>query len=212
MKKLLLTLLALCAIVGASAQNANRKGFFVEVGVGGSVGDTPLMGLSMQGQDLLAHYAGGTVLNLAFGPRFRTGEYTAFDFRVEAQSNTSKITKSLVLKAMPGIRITTGELFGNVSMYIALNVGGAMADSGCIYMYWEDEFISNDGTIYEPGLYSDAISPGVAYSVGFGLNITTHFYGGFLWDAQYMINSTRDNLTRTNLHYGMAGLRLGYRF
>ena len=210
MKKVFLLLLALCAIAGVSAQNANRKGFFIEAAVGGSVGNPPLSGLSMDKGVLNGHYTGGTVVNFAFGPRFRTGSHTAFDFRIEAQANTARITQSLVLKAMPGMRITTGELFGNISMYISANIGFAIADSGCADLY--SDFIPNDGTEATWDLFSSDPSFGAGYSLGLGLNITTHFYGGFVWDAQYMIHQTRDNLTWTNLHYGMAGLRLGYRF
>ncbi len=212
MKKLLLMILALCAMAGAQAQNANRKGFFIEAAIGGSIGNPPLSGLSMQNNELMAHYTGGTVVNVAFGPRFTTGEHTAFDFRLEAQANTANITQSLVLKAMPGIRITTGELFGNISMYIAANVGFAAADAGCYDCSQHRDCVPDDGSILQWEAFADAPSFGAAYSLGLGLNITTHFYGGFVWDAQYMFHQTRDNLTWENLHYGMAGLRLGYRF
>ena len=211
MKKVLLMLLVLCAFAGVSAQNANRKGFFIEAAVGGSVGTPPVGGLSIQDGQLMAHYYGGTMLNLAFGPRFRTGSHTAFDFRIEAQANTARITQSLVLKAMPGMRITTGELFGNISMYISANIGFAAADSGCS-RFRNGDFVPDDGTIADWNLWEDAPSFGAAYAIGIGLNITTHFYGGFIWDAQYMIHQTRDAITWENLHYGMAGLRLGYRF
>lgn len=208
MKRFLLLLLAVCALTVASAQNANRKGFFIEAAVGGSIGDTPRTGLSMDGNTLMAHTTGGAVVNLALGPRFRTGEHTAFDFRIEAQANTARITQTLVLKAMPGMRITTGELFGNMSLYVSANVGFAVADSGEPSY---DQAIPNDGTVVQWDVFSNAPSFGAAYAVGVGLNITTHFYAGVLWDAQYMIKQIRIE-EHKNLHYGMAGLRVGYRF
>lgn len=208
MKRFLLLLLAVCALTAVSAQNANRKGFFIEAAVGGSIGDTPRTGLSMDGNTLMAHTTGGTVVNLAFGPRFRTGEHTAFDFRVEAQANTARLTQTLVLKAMPGIRITTGELFGNISLYVSTNIGFAAADAGEPSY---DQFIPDDGTVVEWDIFGDGASFGVAYALGVGLNITTHFYAGLLWDAQYMFKQVRINEPES-LHYGMAGVRVGYRF
>ena len=208
MKRFLLLFLAVCALTAVSAQNANRKGFFIEAAVGGSIGDTPRTGLSRDGNTLMAHTTGGTVVNLAFGPRFRTGEHTAFDFRVEAQANTARITQTLVLKAMPGMRITTGELFGNMSLYISANVGFAVADSGEMGF---DQSIPNDGTVAEGVIFDERVSFGAAYAIGAGLNITTHFYAGLLWDAQYMFKQVRI-YEPENLHYGMVGVRVGYRF
>ncbi len=212
MKKIFFLCLSVyCAIAGASAQNANRRGFFVEAAIGGSVGNTPLSGVSVENSDIIGHYAGGSVISFAFGPRFRTSTHTAFEFRIEAQSNASAIAQTVVFKAMPGIRITTGELFGNVSMFINADVGFAVADSG-IPASSELDRISADGSVARWTMFNALASIGVAYEIGLGLNISTHFYGGLVWDAQFMYKQIRDFNDYENLHYGMAGLRLGYCF
>ncbi len=219
MKKiLLLSLLAICTVVGASAQNANRSGIFFEAAGGGSIGNGPLIGLSMDGPNLMGYYAGGAVLNLAVGAQFRISDHNAIGFRAEAQSNVSHFTQSLVLKAMPGLRITTDELFANISMYINVNAGLAVADLGkpdfiCDQYYgWsEHSAVPGDGSVVKWNSIKDA-SLGVAYEIGVGLNITSRFYGGLVWDAQIMFDQTRDLDSTGILHYGMAGIRLGYRF
>ncbi len=218
MKKiLLLSLLAICTVVGASAQNANRSGIFIEAAGGGSIGNGPLIGLSMDGPNLMGYYAGGAVLNLAVGAQFRISDHNAIGFRAEAQSNVSHFTQSLVLKAMPGLRISTDELFANISMYINVNAGLAVADSGKPdFTYYDDResehyVVPGDGSVVKWDSIKDA-SLGVAYEIGVGLNITSRFYGGLVWDAQIMFDQTRDLDPTGILHYGMAGIRLGYRF
>ena len=209
MKKVLLMLLVLCAFAGASAQNANRKGFFIEAAVGGSVGTPPVGGLSIQDGQLMAHYYGGAMLNLAFGPRFRTGDHTAFDFRISAQANASGLAgaQTLVVKAMPGIRISTGEIFRNMSLYFGANVGGALANRGSSW-----NVVPADGEVMHWSLFDEDVSGGVGYEVSFGVNVTTHLYAGFVWSAQYMFSQMRNPFDSENLHYGMAAFRLGYRF
>ncbi len=207
-------LLALCAIVGAQAQNANRKGFFVEAAIGGSIGPLPVAGLSIENDKLIAHYAGGAMLNIAFGPRFRTGDHTAFEFRVEAQASTSLIPQSLVLKAMPGIRVTTGEVFRNMSVYFNANLGGAIADSGIVpySISYITTIVPSNGEIMHWDLYGVRPSLGIAYEVSTGLNVTTHLYAGVVWSAQYMFLQIHNALDRESLHQGMAAFRVGYRF
>lgn len=157
----------------------------------------------------MAHYYGGTMLNLAFGPRFRTGDHTAFDFRISAQANASGLAgaQTLVVKAMPGIRITTGEIFRNMSLYFGANVGGALANRGSS---WNS--VPADGEVMHWSLFGEDCAGGVGYEVSFGVNVTTHLYAGFVWSAQYMFSQMRNPFDSENLHYGMAAFRLGYRF
>lgn len=75
MKKLIIALLALVAFVGANAQNANRGGFFIEAGIGGTTGTSPRTALFMDGTSMMAKFAGGAAFDVQFGFRTKTSNH-----------------------------------------------------------------------------------------------------------------------------------------
>lgn len=198
------------------AQNANRSGFFIEAGVGGACGNTPRTALLHQDGQVLVKYASGGVFDGYLGGRFRTSNHWAFDIRLGAQAAFSALKPTLTIKAMPGMRYTSNELFGNVSLYGALVVGGAFGFGYglCGSVIPENgEYKLDDlkhrwhlGTDYE----QDDLW-GVSYMIAVGLNVTTHFYAGLLWDGQYMFALNQGTIF-PNPSWGMLGVQLGYRF
>ena len=216
-KVLLLIVFCVMAATAALAQNANRGGFFIEAAVGGTTGTTPRTSYGLQNGNLTVYHARGTSFNIALGGRARISSYAAYEFAIEVQSPTDAIKTQPIAKLMPvSFRFTTPEFWRNFSFYINFRLGAALGNKGRIEDI--DIYDPSSADILESG--SDArhdvalfeeLTGGAAYQIGFGVNITNHFYAGFSWDAQYMFNQYR-NTKAENLHWGMAGLRLGYRF
>ena len=218
MKKVLL-LLTFCLIAAAAAvaQNANRNGCFMEVAVGGTTGTTPQTSYGILNGNLTVFHAHGTSVNFTMGARRRISSYAAYEFALELQSPTDAFKTQPVAKLMPlSFRFTTPEFWRNFSFYINFRLGGAIGNKGKLgYM---NPYYSGPSYILENGnnerrdvpLFEE-VSGGAAYQLGFGVNLSNHFYVGFSWDAQYMFNQYRNDKT-DNLHWGMAGLLLGYRF
>ena len=222
MKKVLLLLIfCVLAATAATAQNANRTGFFIEGAVGGTTGTTPRTSYGLDNGNLTLYHAHGTSVNLTFGFRVRISRYAAYEVTVEAQSPVDAIKTQPVFKAMPiSFRFTTPEFWRNYSFYFNFRVGGALGNKGLIleptpwysdYNHTNYNYITLGKDSHNDVSSFEEVCGGVAYQIGFGLNITTHFYAGFSWDAQYMFNQYR-NTKAESLHWGMAGLRLGYRF
>lgn len=203
------------AATAALAQNANRGGFFIEAAVGGTTGSTPRTSYGIQNGNLTVYHARGTSFNIALGGRARISSYAAYEFAIEVQSPTDAIKTQPVAKAYPiAFRFTTPEFYRNFSFYINFRLGGAIGSKGTIKGWdpWEGdnpEFLQPGSSDRDFALFED-VCGGAAYEIGFGVNITNHFYAGFTWDAQYMFNQYRN--VKADLHWGMAGLRLGYRF
>ena len=217
MKKVLLLLIfCVLAATAATAQNANRTGFFIEGAVGGTTGTTPRTSYGLDNGNLTLYHAHSTSVNLTFGFRVRISRYAAYEITAEAQSPVDAIKTQPVFKAMPiSFRFTTPEFWRNYSFYFNFRVGGAVGNKGILRSYSGEGLLESSVELGKNNRHDlrffKEVSGGVAYQIGFGLNITTHFYAGFSWDAQYMFEQYRENITE-NLHWGMAGLRLGYRF
>ncbi len=206
MKKLIIALLCVVAALAAGAQNANRTGFFIEAAIGGATGSTPRTSIAFDGKELAAQFAGGTSFNLALGMRIKSGSHMAVDLRLEAQAPFSYVSTVPTGRFLIAPRYISSEVFGNMSIYGTVGVGGAAGFSYPLYC----TALPTEGTYTYKVSHGD-VSPGVAYLLGVGLNITTHFSAGFVWSAQYMFNQCRTQ-DKENLHWGMAGLQLGYRF
>lgn len=210
MKKILIACLMIAlGFAAAWSQNANRKGFFLEGSIGGTIGTTPRVAVSLENNTFFAYQAGGAAVSFGLGQRYPISNYTAFEWAIEAMAPTGYLTTSPVLRAhILGFRIYTNDFFGNMSAYFNLRLGAAGASKGRLSRYHNGP----QKIDLKVGEYSDSgFTGGVAYSIGAGVNITTHFYAGFVWDAQYMFQQIRV-IKPENLHWGMAALRLGYRF
>lgn len=200
---------ALCVLSPATlkAQNANRSGFFIEAAVGGTIGETPRVAATFsENHDFSFTYAGGTAWNFAFGQRFRTSSHWAYELKAEVQSTVDHILPAAVGKFYPlGLRYTSPEVWRNFSIYVTGNLGGAIGTAGNELKEWT----IYPGETQETKLFDDACG-GAAYSFGVGLNITNHFYAGFVCDGQYMFSQYR--YKKSNLNWGMVGFKLGYKF
>lgn len=226
MKKLLLALVAALACLGMQAQNANRTGFFIEAAVGGTTGSSPRVALSYDGSTVSQYFASGASFNISFGPRMRTSNHVAFDLRFEVQSPFSYVSSVPVLKFMPAVRYTSKEIFGNMSIYATVGVGGAIGagyksfysewnwsnDTNSHYGYF-NQILNADGEKVKLTLGDSdpAVAAGVSYTINVGLNITSHFYAGLMWDAQYMFSQPGKD-GKDTCHWGMTGVQIGYRF
>lgn len=223
MKKLIIALMVLLGAVAAQAQNANRTGFFIEAAIGGTVGDGPRAALSYDGTNLYEYFASGTAFNIAFGPRVQTSNHVSVDLRFEVQAPFSYLKSVPAAKFMPAIHYTSKELFGNMSLYFTIGIGGAvsanyktMADEDDWYGDYFDldpsKVLPADGEKKVLSLSnSPEVSFGPSYLINLGLNVTNHFYAGLMWDGQYMFNQNGKN-GKTTCHWGMTGLQIGYRF
>ncbi len=219
MKKVLLIFAAIIIAIGVQAQNANRGGFFLELGIGSTVGDMPRIGFQLdKNNTLYAVHTAGAKFDVALGARAAMkNRHWAYELRLEFESTTEHAFQNLAGKLFPiAFRYTSGELFGNMSLYATFGLGAAVSSSGkSIDEYSEEDLVWKPGVDNEAAIVKyplgSGVSVGPAYTVGVGLNITNHLYAGFAWDAQMMINSYRAKEAET-LHYGSCGFRLGYRF
>lgn len=200
------------------AQNANRSGFFLEAGVGGTVGSTPRSSFSTIDNVFTFKCRSGLMVDFGLGYRLRFSPHWAYEFKVNAQSNPSNIVNDFVGRALPvGFRYTSVEVWRNFSLYAHFNAGAAIsATRGMIgntfgYNTYYDNLMTEGMKDFNIKGFKDSPGLGVSYSLGIGVNVTTHFYVEYCWDAQYMFACYGKN-GKGNLHWGMSGIVLGYRF
>ena len=224
MKKILLILLCVMGMTEIiSAQSANRSGFFIEAGIGGIVGDTPLKSWGMKDNVVYGKCVAGPALDVGFGGRFRTGRHWAYQITAEMQMPFSQPIETMTIRAMPvGFRYVSTELWRNYSLYAHLDLGFALVSNRgkSVTGHSDKDAEYNDG-YQEYGEYQGAFSHpgwGVAYSAGIGVNLTTHLYlegffkGQMLFGA-YGVKTVSDTYIKGHpLNGGFAGVLVGYRF
>lgn len=144
--------------VGASAQNANRKGWIVELQGGrlfGTVDETENFSYNKDNGMPAYRRTGGFCGALNFGYRWATSQFCAVEIKLHAEDNFSA-TEMLKIGVMPGFRYTTHELFGNTSMYLGGNVGIAFspsADVDGIFIIPEANVGFNFGNLFSMGVF-----------------------------------------------------------
>ncbi|MDE6480494.1 MAG: hypothetical protein K2L45_09505 [Muribaculaceae bacterium] len=211
MKRLYLLILIAVLTTGiAASQNANRSGFFLELGFGGLVGDTPRYSFSIAENVLSYRCLAGAAGDFGFGGRFRMGNHWAYELKAEVQLPLKNPINSMIGRVLPvGFRYTSVEIVRNYSLYAHLNIGGAITvnrgiiDTECI-------LLPNIGET-KLGYFAGAEGYGVAYSIGVGANVTTHLYFESSFNGQAIFRSYGKNGLGTN-NYGIVGLFVGYRF
>ncbi len=111
MKKLLaIILLLLAGVTGAIAQNANRRGFFVEAG-----------GVSYWGERRLDATIG---VDVSLGYRVRIANHWAYEGRIGFDSPFKEFDLCYDIYFLPvGFRYTSSELVGNQSIYAFADLG-----------------------------------------------------------------------------------------
>lgn len=209
--------MVMVSVLSGWSQNANRTGFFLELAYGGIVGETPQTSFKVENNTLITKSFKGSGLNFTFGPRWKISSIVAYEIAFEAQAPLSAIKSQPTFKFMPvSFRFTTKELLLNNSLYATIRLGGLLGFNGT---YDNHNYHYHDLNITVPNMPdtnfgisdNDQITGGVAASLGIGVNVTTHLYIGATCDLQYIFDQYRGN-DRKNLLWGMAGVRLGYRF
>lgn len=225
MKKLIILTLLLSGIfIKGFGQNANRSGLFIEAGAGFLVGTPPVSKLEWKNNQLNAIVPGGPDVNLAIGYRGATSKVFAWQIKGEVSADPSNGRSTFQVALMPGIRYTTKELFGNISLYFGLDIGPVFTTDS----YYSSYNFSLDLNKDDNDRITDGFgSLGAKFGLSAGFNITTSFYGGLYWDYslnphQANVNALKNNNRigydsynyshfNTNL-WGSIGIRLGYRF
>ncbi len=210
MKKLVLLIVAVFTLsIAAWGQNANRSGIFIEAGAGVLAGRTPTYKIEIDHGIVKGYNVGGAGLNLALGYRYATSRSCAVELKVEGSASPKAIVPTLVLGIMPGFRYTTRELFSNISLFFGVNAGFA-AGYETHMPYLRIGHNMYDNAAYDIGHYGIG-SIGGCYGLTLGMNITSSLYAGLFWDG-YILNDKHRGIEKGMLHWGTAGLRLGFRF
>lgn len=210
-KEILVLVMAILSIGIATAQNANHTGFFLEAGIGGLVGNTPRTNIISVTDNVMYYKClSGAAADFGLGRRTRMSNHWAYEFKVEATIPMSNTINTLVGRCLFGFRYTSPEIWRNYSLYTHFDLGGAIVANRGIIMGHDNIIYPNTEELkirykdYEEGF-------GVAYSLGIGANITTHFYAEACLNAQAMFDVFGKNgLGMAN--YGVIAFLLGYRF
>lgn len=219
---ILLVLVAILSLGIATAQNANRNGFFLEAGIGGLIGDTPRMSITIVDNVVYNKCVYGTAADLGLGGRFRIGNHWAYELKAEGMIPLCDPINAVVGRFLPiGFRYTSGELWKNYSIYAHANIGGAMTGlngktESCNLEYSNSDSHTNSGIIVPDGtttikLKTKDCTFGASYSFGLGINLSTHLYLEGCFNAQFMFDVFgKDGIGTAN--YGMIAFLIGYRF
>ena len=221
-RNVLLLLLAILTFGIATAQNANRSGFFLEAGIGGMIGSTPRMSIEIVDNVVYNKFVYGTAADLGLGGRFRIGNHWAYEIKAEGMIPLCDPINAIVGRFLPiGFRYTSGELWKNYSIYAHVNIGGALTGlSGQFWKYYSYStqimhYYDNEGIIFPDAstirLKSGVVSGGASYSVGIGINLNQHLYLEGCFDAQFMFDCF-GKYNSSILHFGAVSGVLGYRF
>ncbi|MDE6741404.1 MAG: hypothetical protein K2J58_03635 [Muribaculaceae bacterium] len=213
MKRFFILIILVFSLAGlACAQNANRSGFLVEVGIGGMVGDTPRSSILVTNNVMQYKCASGAAVDLGLGFRFRFKSHWAYELKVEGQTALSAPMHTLTGRFLPlGFRYTSVEVWRNYSLFVHFNIGGAVAMNRGVIRYLNNEtFYPNTPDRPIKG-YAGEEGYGPAYSLGLGANVTTHFYAEACWNGQVIFDGYRKN-GKDMLNDGIVAFILGYRF
>ena len=196
MKRLFLSIVCvIVTIVGLHAQNANRSGVFIELQGGAAFGTVmdKEVAISTGGYqyDYIRQWylKGGFVGSFDVGYRYATSNQFAIEMKAGAWANFQDIGKTISLDMLPGIRWTSKEISGNISMFLSLN-------AGCGLNFLEGE-----------------VAPLIPVEVGVGVNLTNQLYAGVFLSERI---ATGDGKGWPDYYYPQthttAGLKIGYRF
>ncbi len=205
MKRLFAIILTMVAVASAAmAQNANRSGFYFEVGAGGYVGKAPRVAIEQTlDHELVLHFADGLGVNFNFGYRARIANHWAYECRATLDSPVKYFTPLLSPKVFPvGFRYTSPELFRNQSLYAYLDLGVLICGDGFVYT------IPNVGETDK--IKIDDLKMGLAANIGVGWNFTNHLYVGVMFDAQGTLGQIF-RINRGRPFWGTLGINIGYR-
>ena len=177
-------------------QNANRRGFFVELQGGAALGEVLYLEPMDGGQNPIAYLKGGFVGSLDLGYRFRTSRHFALEAKVGLWSDFADFGNTWNFRILPGIRWTSSEFGKNQSAFIALNTGFGFGGYD-YYSYFT-----------------------VPVELGAGINFTPNLYAGIVWeynlfvgeDDEYHFHFGNNSYSKCGRTYNSLAIRLGYRF
>lgn len=192
------------------AQNANRKGFYVEAGFGGLVGNSICRSVKVEDNTLQYKCLSGSVAEFDFGGRFRTSTHWAYEFKLGCQTTLSDPVYGLCFRILPlGFRYTSIEVWRNFSLYAHFNIGTSIGlNNGKMPRYSSILFPNTPFIDIDE---SSSSSIGLGYSIGIGANLTTHCYIELCYNAQALFDCIGDNGLGT-VNGGLLGGTIGYRF
>lgn len=212
MKRFVILLFSvLAAIVGLHAQNANRNGFFLELGIGGMVGDNIRTSITIDDNVVKAKGLSGASGDIGLGFRKKLGRHWAYELKAEGMFPFESLPYSIAGRLLPiGFRYTSVEVWRNYSLYFHFNAGGVIsATTGEFPNSWDSILVPGENKIEG---FGERQGFGGAYSLGVGANLTTHFYAEACWNGQVLINCFGKNGKCSTLNGGTFGLIIGYRF
>lgn len=191
MKRIILSIVCiLSTIVGMQAQNANRSGVFIELQGGSAFGTVMDKKIetnngSLWNWDRDWYIKGGLVGSVDVGYRYATSNQFAIEMKAGGWANFQDIEKTITLDMLPGVRWTSKEIIGNVSMFLSLNAGCGLS-------------------------FPDGVYVSIPVEVGIGFNLTNRLYlGAFVSER---ISVSGDYFRYYPKTHTTAGIRLGYRF
>lgn len=216
MKKYVLLILVVVAILTsgiATAQNANRSGFFLEAGIGGLIGNTPRSSISIEDNIMYYKCISGAAMDFGFGGRFRIKSHWAYELKFEAQFPISSPYNNMIGRCLPvSFRYTSLEIYKNYSLYTHVSLGAAIvANSGIITWNIDNPTLYPNTPAIEFKGFLEGVGLGPAYSLGLGVNMTTHVYAEANWNGQTIFGAYGKNGNEV-INYGSIGFVVGYRF
>ena len=220
-KKFFITIVvALFASVATWAQNANRSGFFLELGAGSFAVNPPMKSVTVTykqsgefspvtiTREDRIEYMNGLKYDFAMGYRIATSAHCAVNFKIDALFDGQRLNDGglLLTTLMPGFRYTSPELFKNISLYGMLSAGAGMRLS----------------YVFDPE-YS-VVHLAVCGSVELGVNFTEKLYAGVAFDIIATEEDpigiySKEEWGEYRVRYsddlcicGFVGAKLGFRF
>lgn len=192
MKKIIIITIAMIMIgsFGAYSQNANRKGAFLELQGGGTLG---YLYKGDQGENYMK---GGFDAGLSFGCRFPTSLHWAFQMKLTASDNLSSddLEKSFLTSILFGMRWISSDFATNKSAYIGLGVGYGVN-------FFGEDWASSIPIEIETGIN---LTPKIYLGVFANPRI---YFDGAEWEWDYSLNKSSYYQSNT-----VIGLKLGVRF
>ena len=198
MRRILLILALVAGIVTSGlAQNANRKGFFIEAQGGVAFGEVLVVkpSYSSDGDKEVCSLKGGGTATIDFGFRIPTSRHLAFEIKLGGYANLAEAEHTNQIRLLPGLRWTSND-FGSMSAYLSLNTGFGLSICGDM-----------------PGF--------VPVEFNVGLNVTRKFYVGLSYtenilcasgvEVDWIYTSSLNYNEFTNT-YGCMQFKVGYRF
>lgn len=205
--KLILTYVLLWVSCSILAQNANRNGIFLELGVGYSIGNTPMKSVFFSDGVLHCEYATAPGMYFDGGWRQAISTQSAVEGKVQFQFNFKDAGPTTMVKIMPGYKY----FFRNnplKNFYVGINAGLAIG-SGVVF----EEYSTISDKKYRGIMACKAFNPlrcGFAYTAEAGFAFSRHAYIALSWEAQLLKQGSPKGYALRN--WGMLGLKVGYNF